>query len=137
VLIDCDNAAAADKISEIEKDPGLALVLEWARDSTFPLRLDAEASFLELAGTSDVEGRPNRCLMKCFPVSGGRYAAFFYKRSLVPFSRDRFAYGAVIRSEKRLSREGAEEWFRWLDGGFHPDVPPGSLKRAFSFDVPD
>ena len=101
------------------------------------MRLVPEASHLELAGTTPVGGLPNRALLKVFPLGPTRCAAFFYKRSQVPFSRDRFAYGAVIVEEGRFSAESAEVWFRWVDSGFDPEHTPPNLKRAFAFTVPD
>ena len=112
-------------------------VLEAAQASPYPLRLFPDASGLELGGTEPVAGRPNRALMKLFPIGPRRFAAFFYKRSQVPFSRDRFAYGAVIVEESRLDAAEAQTWCRWLHQGFPPEMPPARIKRAFAFTVPD
>jgi hypothetical protein len=117
--------------------PVLGPILNLAEGSGVALRLAPDASQLELAGVSPVGGLPNRALMKVFPIGPARCAAFFYKRSLVPFSRDRFAYGAVIIEEGKFDPVAAESWFRWLDSGFHPDQTPANLKRAFAFTVPD
>jgi len=127
----------------LEKRRGLAstalfgAVLEAAESAPYPLRLCPDASGLELGGTEPVAGRPNRSLMKLFPIGPRRFAAFFYKRSQVPFSRDRFAYGAVIVEESRLDAGDVERWFRWLHEGFPPETPPPRIKRAFAFTVPD
>ena len=131
---DPDAKAKGDALVAL---PVLGPILNLAEGSGLALRLVSGASHLELAGVSPVGGLPNRALMKVFPIGPGRCAAFFYKRSLVPFSRDRFAYGAVIVEESRLDPTAAESWFRWLDSGFHPDHTPSNVKRAFAFTVPD
>jgi hypothetical protein len=125
------------KMDEMEALPLLKDVAEAAMGSGLVLRLVPDASHLELAGVSPVGGLPNRGLMKVFPIGAKRYAAFFYKRSQIPFSRDRFAYGAVIVEEGRLDPAAVEGWFVWLDTGFDPDRKPPNLKRAFAFTVPD
>ena len=125
------------KLEEIAPLSLLSAVAEAATGSGLALRLVAEASHLELAGVTPVGGLPNRALLKVFPIGPKRCAAFFYKRSQIPFSRDRFAYGAVIVEEGKLDPAAAESWFRWLDTGFHPESTPPHLKRAFAFTVPD
>lgn len=137
MLVDTREAGIQKRLSELRETPFFAQLLERAEASPITLRLEQEASHLELGGTSPVSGRANRGLMKVFPIGPGRFAVFFYKKSQVPFSRDRFAYGAVIAEERRFKPEDAEPWFKWLDSGFHPELVPPNLKRAFAFTVPD
>jgi hypothetical protein len=137
MLTNGHEADIQGKLAELKQTAFFSQLLGLAEASPLAVRLEAEASHLELAGTSPVSGRPNRGLVKVFPIGPGRFAAFFYKRSQVPFSRDRFAYGAVIAEEKRFRAEDAEPWFKWLDSGFHPERVPPNLKRAFTFTVPD
>jgi len=137
MLINADEPEVVKRAGDLRQDPLLSVLLGWSAGSGVPLAVVPEASGLELRGTRPVEGRDNRCLLKVFRISERRCAAFFYKRSQVPFSRDRFAYGAVVFDESRSSAEEAETWFRWVDEGFHPEAPPKGLRRAFNFDVPD
>ena len=137
MLTNTDDPGVGAKLAAIASDLLLKAVAEAATGSGLALRLVPEASHLELAGVSPVSGLPNRALMKVFPLGPGRHAAFFYKRSQVPFSRDRFAYGAVIVEDGKFTPEPAQIWFRWLDSGFHPEHTPPNLKRAFAFTVPD
>ena len=137
MLTNDKEADIQGKLAELKQTPFFAQLLDLAEASPLVVRLEPEASYLELAGTSPVSGRANRGLMKVFPIGPGRFAVFFYKTSQVPFSRDRFAYGAVIAEEKRFKAEDAEPWFKWLDSGFHPELVPPNLKRAFAFTVPD
>ena len=137
MLVNADDPTAKTKLAEAASVPLLQAVAKAAAGSGVALRLVPDASHLELAGVSAVGGLANRALLKVFPIGPSRCAAFFYKRSQVPFSRDRFAYGAVIVEEGRFTADASEAWFRWLDSGFHPDQAPPGLKRAFAFTVPD
>ena len=125
------------RIEGLSGSPEASRILALAASSAAPMRLEASASHLELAGTSPVDGRPNRTRMKIFPVEEGRWAAFFYKRSHIPFSKDRYAYGAVLFEANAPGAEAAESWFRWLESGFDPEQAPSGLKRAFSFPIPE
>ena len=137
MLTNADDPNAKTKLEEIAEVPLLKAVAEASTGSSLALRMVADASHLELAGVSPVAGLPNRALMKVFPIGPRRVAAFFYKRSQIPFSRDRFAYGAVIGEEGKFDPTAAEGWFAWLDTGFDPGRTPPNLKRAFAFTVPD
>ena len=127
----------ASRLAELGRTPEWARVLDFAGRSPVRLRLDAGAPQLELAGTTPVGGRANRALLKVFHAGDGLWAAFFYKKSQVPFSRDRYAYGVVEFSGGGPEEAMAEAWFQWLDTGFHPDLHPPGLKRAFSYTVPE
>ncbi len=137
MIVNGSDPEVQGKRKELAATALYAAVFEAAHASPYPLRLCPDASGLELGGTEPVAGRPNRALMKLFPIGPRRFAAFFYKRSQVPFSRDRFAYGAVILEEGRLDAAEVQTWCRWLHEGFPPEMPPARIKRAFAFTVPD
>lgn len=94
----------------------------------------------ELIPGTRVDGRPNRCRLRIFRISNGphsgRWAAFFYKTSLVPHSSDRYSYGAAMfdgaPDESRL-----ESWLKYLDSGFDPESIPADIRRALTFTIPD
>jgi hypothetical protein len=99
-----------------------------------------ETNGLEFAALSPVEGRPNRSIMKLFQIRDGpladREAVFFYKRSQIPFSNDRFSYGVCIVSSKGVPKDDQEKWLEYASKGFDPQCSPRQLKRAFTFTVP-
>ncbi|MEK7316252.1 MAG: hypothetical protein AAB011_08735, partial [Candidatus Eisenbacteria bacterium] len=66
-----------------------------------------------------------------------RLCAFFYKRSNLGWSRDRFSYGAIEFLPESLTREDAAGWLAWLRGGFDPDQRPPRLRRAFLYSIPE
>lgn len=95
--------------------------------------------FAVLAETP-IEGRTNRAVLRLFVIPDGplqgRHAVFYFKRSQIPFSRDRFSYGVSLCGET----PDADNWQGRLDfvaSGFHPDRRPSGLRRAFTFTVPD
>jgi hypothetical protein len=137
VIPDAAAIDAAARLREAGSPPTLARILALAERSAILLDLAPGTSGLEFAGTSPVGGRPNRALVKVFCAGDGLWAAFFYKRSQIPSSSDRYAYGVVEFAPDGPFEADAEAWFRWLDAGFHPDLHPPGLKRAFTYTVPE
>lgn len=94
----------------------------------------------ELIPGTRVDGRPNRCRLRLFRVSNGphtgRWAAFFYKTSLVPHSSDRYSYGAAL-FDGAPDDAHFEGWIKYLESGFDPDATPADVKRALTFTIPD
>lgn len=119
------------------ESPVLALLIDSITESAEPYRIEPEASGFELAILGRVNGRPHRGRLKIFEVKPGRLAAFFYKKSAVPFSRDRFSYGAVTFTPDQPDRQLVAEWLAYLSSGFDWDRAPSHLRRAFEFDVPE
>jgi len=97
----------------------------------------SETPHPELAADIPDQRVPHRCRAKLFELDAGRLAVFFYKTSAVPFSRDRFSYGAVQFSASDISSADVSGWLAYLASGFDWDLAPPKLRRAFTFDVPD
>ena len=112
MIVNRGDPEVSARIEGLGGSPEYSRILALAASSESPMRLEASASHLELAGTSPVDGRANRTRMKVFPVEEGRWAAFFYKRSHIPFSTDRYAYGAVLFEGDSPGEEAAGSWFR-------------------------
>lgn len=93
---------------------------------------------LELAACGrDAPHQPGRARMKVFSPKAGHTVVFFYKKSLVPYSRDRYSYGGVdLRSSQPAPAE-IEAWLEFLSSGFHPERRPPGLRRAFPYEVPE
>lgn len=133
----CNAGEEASRIALLRETAQFARVLDAAERSGIPLLLVPAPRHLELAGTTAVNGRANRALLKVFRAGGDLWAAFFYKRSQIPHSRDRYAYGVVEFPEGGPAQGVPETWFRWVDVGFHPEHHPPALKRAFTYTVPE
>jgi hypothetical protein len=82
-------------------------------------------------------GLPNRARIKIFSPRAGHTLVFFYKRSLVPYSRDRYSYGGVDLKDGELNPVDITEWLAFVSSGFHPDKRPAKLRRAFPYEIPE
>ena len=82
-------------------------------------------------------GIPNRARIKIFSPRPGHTLVFFYKKSLVPYSRDRYSYGGVDLKEGSVSPSELEEWLAFACSGFHPEKRPSRLRRAFPYEIPE
>ena len=122
---------------EVSENPAFAAILRAFDEAPARFEVVADASGLELAPV-EPEGARGRCRMKLFrpPRSGERLCAFFYKRSNLAWSRERFSYGGV---EFRPEHAGdlCASWLAWLEAGFPPSAKPERLRRAFLYDIPD
>jgi 8-oxo-dGTP diphosphatase len=100
---------------------------------------------VERSGSLDVafgggDGVPaSRCRLKIFRPreNRNRVCVFFYKRSNLVWSRDRFSYGAIELRPESMTQDAAATWLAWLRRGFHPDERPARLRRAFLYTIPD
>ena len=121
----------------VSSDDLYGKVLETVRQHPEPFRIDTGTTGLDFVGENNVKGKPNRGRMKLFASDGGRMAVFFYKRSVVPHSFDRFSYGGRVFTPRRITNEEIAEWLDFVLSGLDPRHRPESLIRAFDYDVPD
>ncbi|MSR75406.1 MAG: hypothetical protein EXS14_08050 [Planctomycetes bacterium] len=91
---------------------------------------------IDLACAIPVAEQPNRARLKLFAPDMGVMVAFFYKESQVPFSTDRFAYGAMIHRRCAPTESECAASVVWMLSGLHPEQRPEGIKRAFPFDIP-
>jgi hypothetical protein len=82
-------------------------------------------------------GLPNRARLKIFSPRPGHTLVFFYKRSLVPYSRDRYSYGGIDLRDGVLDPLEIAEWITFVASGFHPDKRPANMRRAFPYEIPE
>lgn len=101
--------------------------------------IEERDGILEVAPRGGDDAATLRCRMKLFRPreNKDRLCAFFYKRSNLGWSRDRFSYGAIEFLPESLTREDAAAWLAWLRGGFDPDQRPPRLRRAFLYSIPE
>jgi hypothetical protein len=139
VLIHEGRADVAEKLHrETGRMPVLPLFLSVLREEAPTFEILPEASGVDVAARGP-EGSPGRCRLKLFRPREGheRLSVFFYKRSNLAWSRDRFSYGAVEFRPEQLTRDEVAAWLEWLVSGFDPTAKPERLRRAFLYDVPD
>jgi hypothetical protein len=118
-------------------EPFVARVVRTFEDGLQPFELVTDPSGLELAPLE--RGKPGRCRLKLFRPREGkeRLCAFYYKRSNLAWSRDRFSYGGVEFRPEQATDEDLQSWRSWLLSGFDPERRPLRWRRAFLFDVPE
>lgn len=150
MLINRDEPAARDKLrSEIERERELDVIVQLLDVTPEPVRIEADRAGLEIspagdgaregAGPGRDAGAERRCRLKVFRAREGkdRFCAFFYKRSNLPWSRDRFSYGGVEFHPGRVTPAEVRSWVRWLTSGLDPEQRPERLRRSFLYDIPD
>lgn len=123
---------------ELGSHPILEAVCRALEESSERFEVVADASGFEVRACEFLpNGLPNRARMKIFFPRPGHTLVFFYKKSLVPYSRDRYSYGGIeLRTAQVSSREMAE-WLVFISSGFHPDKRPANLHRAFPYEIPE
>jgi len=109
-----------------------------AEASADPFEIETTGVGLEIVARVPLpNGIPNRARMKIFSPKLGHTLVFFFKKSLVPYSRDRYSYGGLdLRAPSVEAREIAA-WLDFLTSGFHPDKRPENLRRAFPYEIPE
>lgn len=123
-----------------EKEPVFADVMSVAKDRSEAIAVENGGETLDLAFKNNIEdtGLPNRARIKFFypGESKGKMAVFFYKSSLLPYSRDRFGYGGEVFAPKAIDSERIKGWFEFAASGFHIEKRPTKWMRGFPYDVP-
>ena len=98
--------------------------------------VDPAAAGLDWSVDNQVRGVPNRARIKCWSPKEGSLLVWFYKRSALPWSTDRFSYGGVLVGGGAVPAATIDGWLRYQIGGFHPEERPPAVRRSFPFDVP-
>jgi len=139
MIVNRAEPQVADKIrSEAETHPLARAVCAVADASPEPFQIDTEAAGFEIRACAPLEGGlPNRARLKIFCPRPGHLLVFFYKKSLVPYSRDRYSYGGLDLRSPEVSEAEVAEWLAFLSSGFHPEKRPRNLRRAFPYEIPE
>lgn len=94
-----------------------------------------EFQFLNL-----INGMSNRAYLRIYFPTESKCVLLFYKKSSIPFSRDRFSYGGVVidsRSSNRFIEKDVAEWIHFLVNGLSPSSRPESLKKSVPYTIPE
>jgi hypothetical protein len=137
-----DMQGVKEKIeSETGANEAVGLIFQRFASSDKPFEIDPAAGGLELISLSTVKGNPNRCRLKVWQPKEKQLLAWFFKKSAVPHSRDRFSYGGVVWDldsvdPSKVSDE-IDSWVEWVDSGLNPDKRPSNWISAFDYDIPE
>jgi len=105
---------------------------------TDPFEIETTGEGLEIVAQAPLaSGLPNRARMKIFSPKTGHTLVFFFKKSLVPYSRDRYSYGGLDLRTPSAEPQEISAWLDFLTSGFHPDQRPEKLRRAFPYEIPE
>jgi hypothetical protein len=139
MILNQNDPQVAEKLrAEAQANPVAGSVAAAAEASPDPFEVETQGAGLEvLARAALAGGIPNRARMKIFSPRAGHTLVFFYKKSLVPYSRDRYSYGGVDLRNPQVSEQEIGEWLAFLTSGFHPDKRPTNLRRAFPYEIPE
>jgi len=131
--------AAAEKLrGETEANPLAGAVAAAADASVHPFEIETCGAGLEVVAQAPLpNGIPNRARMKVFSPKPGHTLVFFFKKSLVPYSRDRYSYGGLDLRASSVEPQEIATWLDFLTSGFHPDKRPERLRRAFPYEIPE
>jgi len=103
-----------------------------------PFEVEAEGAGFEVRACANLpSGLPNRARMKVFSPKPGHTLVFFYKKSLVPYSRDRYSYGGLDLRTPQVDARELAAWLAFLTSGFHPGKRPANLRCAFPYEIPE
>ena len=138
MIVNHDQSEVAVKIRAESDANGLAKALVDAAESApDAFEVERDATGLELRACAPLQnGSPNRARLKIVSPRPGHTLVFFYKKSLVPHSRDRYSYGGIDLRTPNVDKSDISEWLAFASSGFHPDHRPAKLRRAFPFEIP-
>ena len=138
ILNETPSALTTKLGAEVEANPLVGVVAAAVEASAHPFEIETGSAGLEIVARAPLPaGIPNRARMKIFSPKAGHTLVFFFKKSLVPYSRDRYSYGGLdLRAASVEPREIAT-WLDFLTSGFHPDKRPEKLRRAFPYEIPE
>ncbi len=139
MIVNRAEPAVAEKIRAESGATRFAKALAEAADaSSERFEIDANATGLELRACAPLpSGLANRAHLKIVSLRPGHTLVFFYKKSLVPHSRDRYSYGGIDVRVPEVEAGEIAEWLAFASSGFHPERRPARLRRAFPFEIPD
>ena len=80
-------------------------------------------------------GIPNRARIKAFAPDANVLVLFVYKDSQVPFSDDRFSYGAAVL-KRGLDAALVNRVVDFALSGFDPARRPPDVRKTFPYTVP-
>jgi hypothetical protein len=125
---------------EVDRFPVLDLLFQGLASRNANTDVIKRETGMEVRFLNDVNGMPNRARLRvCFPAEG-KCVLFFYKKSSIPYSRDRFSYGGVVidsRSTGRFDELDVQQWIEFLSSGLQPQHRPATLKKSLPYTIPE
>ncbi len=114
-----------------------SLFVAAAREHCAAFRIVPSSAGLEIQCAEGPGGATARSFLKVCSVRPDHTVVFFYKRSLLPFSRDRFSYGGCEWPDAQLGPAHAQASLDYLGAGLSPGARPSWLRRSLPFSIPE
>jgi hypothetical protein len=96
---------------------------------------DPERAGLDVRCSNDVRGVKNRARIKAFAPDQNVLVLFVYKDSQVPFSDDRFSYGAAVL-KRGVDAAAIAAVVEFALSGLDPERRPKDVRKTFPYTVP-
>jgi hypothetical protein len=116
-------------------DPRLRAVYDALSARPEAFAWDAERAGVDVRCLNEVRGAPNRARIKAFTPDANVLVVFVYKDSQVPFSDDRFSYGAAVL-KRGADPAALAAVVDFALSGLDPERRPKELKKTFPYTVP-
>jgi hypothetical protein len=116
-------------------DPRLRAVFEAAQARPEEFVWDRARAGFDVRCANEVRGVPNRARVKAFAPDANVLVVFVYKDSQVPFSDDRFSYGAAVL-KRGVDPQVLSAVFDFAASGLDPERRPKELRKTFPYTVP-
>jgi hypothetical protein len=132
-----DAAVAVAQTAAAPSGAARAVFLRAVEQHPARFTVRAGAAGFELAVADPASVPAGRSFAKVCSVRPGHTLVYFFKRSLLPFSRDRLGYGGVEWRDDQLDPERIRAGLDFLCSGLSPSARPSWLRRALPYDVPE
>lgn len=116
-------------------DPRLRVVFDALNARSEAFDADPARAGFDVRCANEVRGAPNRGRIKAFAPDANVLVVFVYKDSQVPFSDDRFSYGAALVKgvvDPKVVSAVADFALSGLD----PACRPKEVRKTFPYTVP-
>ncbi|HPR63437.1 MAG TPA: hypothetical protein PK014_04390 [Thermoanaerobaculia bacterium] len=125
-------------LTQVQDDTLASRIVNLVKHSAEPWELVPTTKGYEISCSNQVGDLPNRARIKIFRPEAALLVIFFYKKSNVPWSRDRFAYGGIEvgPDDSAPSDDQIQAWLIFAESGFSPESRPPDLIRLFPYDIP-
>jgi hypothetical protein len=116
-------------------DPRLRAVFDFLDQRPEEFHFDPLRAGVDVRCGNLIEGIPNRARIKTFAPDQNVLVIFLYKDSQVPFSDDRFSYGAAI-FKRGVDLDATRAVVEFALSGFDPARRPKDVRKTFPYTVP-
>jgi hypothetical protein len=116
-------------------DPRLKAVYDLLDARPEAFERDPARAGLDVRCANEVRGVQNRARIKAFAVDANVVVVFVYKDSQVPFSDDRFSYGAALL-KGAVDPKTVAAVADFALSGLDPATRPREVRKTFPYTVP-